>query len=640
MENSKESKKLKFNVLSKEEFEERIVPVFDELEKNLVKSFGKYGSNTFIGSGVHAMSTKDGYTIAKYLEPEDPVDRMISNIAKEPCDRLNATVGDGTTTAIVATNSIYKSYIKLRDTINKMHFVPRDINEVFLSLRDKIIDGIMKNAVKIDVDDAVALKKAIYDVLYISTNGNDEISTMISDLYGEIKYPAIHIEKSTDGTNHSKVIDGFNIETVLTDRVYINTDTDVSKLKECDVLIFDTKITLDIYQNLLKPINELSRVRRRHLIVIAPYYDEVAITGLIRNELMAEYRQFDDINMVLCNISGRNETDKKRMSDLAMLLNTSIINETIMSLDFKSIDEAVSKFDMDNRNIAGIVIYDKDSNRLIVDDGEGNHTSEALISVGYCDEVEIGMKNAIFRGLYYDKDLYNKHIKEAKDDLEYIRHKFESMGIFNTEVGYKQQRLAALGLKTGIIYVGGSSTLMQGFLYDAVDDGVRAAESAYRYGIIQGCNLTTLRVLNVLHADIIGHYGVDSIQDLVFQIIFNGFKDVYKAVLGNFIKNFDIHDDYKDNINEVIIEKLREAVKYEINLDENILTSITDRLKPETFLDYIVEYSIYMGKVFDLNKKEFNNEVINSAQTDIEVLKAVCDLMSLLISGNQLVISR
>ena len=187
MDNKKGEKKLKFNVLTKEEFEKRIVPVFDEIERILVKSFGKYGSNTFIGSGVHAMSTKDGYTIAKYLEPEDAVDRMIANIAKEPCDRLNGTVGDGTTTAIVATNSIYKSYIRMRDKIKKMNFVPKDIIEVFLSLRDKIIDEIMKSSTKIDVDNAESLKEAIYDVLFISTNGNEELSKLISDLYGEIK---------------------------------------------------------------------------------------------------------------------------------------------------------------------------------------------------------------------------------------------------------------------------------------------------------------------------------------------------------------------------------------------------------------------------------------------------------------------
>ena len=59
-----------------------------------------------------------------------------------------------------------------------------------------------------------------------------------------------------------------------------------------------------------------------------------------------------------------------------------------------------------------------------------------------------------------------------------------------------------------------------------------------------------------------------------------------------------------------------------------------------TFYDLILAHSALTGKVFDVTKKEFSDDVINSYQTDSEIFTAVIDLLSLLISGNQMVVTQ
>ena len=59
-----------------------------------------------------------------------------------------------------------------------------------------------------------------------------------------------------------------------------------------------------------------------------------------------------------------------------------------------------------------------------------------------------------------------------------------------------------------------------------------------------------------------------------------------------------------------------------------------------TLHDIIVEYSLKTNQVFDVSTKQFTNTVINSTQTDEEILKATIDLISLLITGNQMVVTQ
>ena len=258
------------NVISKEEFEERVEEVFHLLWKHLAKSFGPYGAPTIICNYPFSHVTKDGYTIAKNLSmnaSETLVDQAIADMANDICGRLNYSVGDGTTTAIIATNSIYQSYRSQKDELTNKFVLPRDVIHKYELLKEKIIEKLQSKVVPIRTENLEQLKKNIHDVVYISSNADEQITEYISELYGILGAPAISCMLAPDGITKKRLIEGYRYDLTINDRLYINSDDNTMNLKDTDIIIFATKVTKSTYEYILKPLNNESKKRGRHLIV-------------------------------------------------------------------------------------------------------------------------------------------------------------------------------------------------------------------------------------------------------------------------------------------------------------------------------------------------------------------------------------
>ena len=215
------------NVISKEEFEIRVEKVFHLLWKTLAKSFGPYGAPTLIYNYPWRHATKDGYTIMKNLSmdaSETKVDQCIADMAGDICGRLNYSVGDGTTSAIIATNSIYQNYRLQKDKLNGGFVLPRAVMQKYESIKDRAIRALQKKVKQIRTEDMEELRKNIYDVVYISSNGDDTITNYIADLYKELGAPSITCSLAPDGITKKKLINGYKYDLSLNDRLYINSD--------------------------------------------------------------------------------------------------------------------------------------------------------------------------------------------------------------------------------------------------------------------------------------------------------------------------------------------------------------------------------------------------------------------------------
>lgn len=658
------------NVITSELFDERVKKVFQLLGDTLSKSFGPYGANTFISNYPHIHTTKDGYSIMKNLTFSTLLDRIISDLASGICNRLNATVGDGTTTSIVATNAIYAAYKKYESFFNDNKLLPRDILKEFDKVKQDVIDGIKNEAIKINTENPEELKEQIRRVVNISSNGDDIITNAIANLYYELKYPAIDVILSQTGETTYKIIEGYPIDVSLTDAIYINSDDKTLKANDVDVIMFSHKITVDTYKSILKPLNEQCRARKRKLLVIAPFFDDIAIQSHIQLDLNKEYRATKDINMILAVCTNTTAHAKLMMEDLCMLFNTTMITRTMENEIYERLSTGgqniVQVFNIDSRDIPKILITDYDQEGkicLVYDDGNGNRMEDdaaknAYIRLGYCGSISMGLKKSIFSGLRYNEELRQKHINDAKAKLEEAEEQYRHMGMFNIEIAQRQRRLYALNLKMGCIEVGGESEIMRGYTKDCVDDAVKAAASAYRNGIIKGCNVTTLQVISDLIKECDGTN--NSIRSVILQILFDGFVAVYKTVLGNMFDDVKIdwetlEDEYDDSTDTIqdVYNRLSKCAKDMLNdaiggISDDTLSDMLDKETPaayvafgqsETLHEVIINYSILTGKPFDLTTRKFSNEIVNSSETDSEVLKSISDLMSLLISGNQAVLA-
>lgn len=674
------AKKPYLNVIEKDEFQNRVVKVFEILGEALGKSFGPYGAPTIISNYPYTHVTKDGYTIMKnstFDTQHGLLDCVISNIAQSACDRLNFAVGDGTTTAIMAVNNIYQAYNDNKKWFDNNMILPRDIIKKYTSLKNDIIKELESNAIYIPTDPD-EMREAIQKIVYISSNADTEITDMISELYEEIGYPSITCELAKDGVTRSELVEGYQFDLTLTDKLYINTDEKIARHENVDVLIFDHKVTLNTYKDILKPLSISCKQRGRHLLVVAPFYDDVAISTVISRELNQEYKATNDVNLILTVSRAHGTVSKKALSDLAMLVNTTIIDKSYEDELRKAIAETGSTdiiMRMDDRNIEdttvicvdgdkiGTMRYNKEKFERLDIKFIIPETEESHMRVGFIKELSIGLDNrAIFKGFYYNEFLYRKHVSEAEEDLQDAINKYAKMGTFNFEVSESQKRVIALKLKMGTIYVGADTELSQKLSKDAVDDAVRAAESAYRNGYILGCNVTLLRVITNMFAST-----KDELDKTLIGILRTGFMNVYKKVLSNafedtkFLLGTDV-EFFKRTINkqcEKVFGKnifedgaltmiLEDVMHYSSlcesrkDLAEKYKGKLGNNKIPDfefSFHEILIEYSIYSNTVFDLESKSFTPDIINSTKTDIEVLKAVTDLMGILITGNQMVLT-
>jgi chaperonin GroEL (HSP60 family) len=215
----------------------------------------------------------------------------------------------------------------------------------------------------------------------------------------------------------------------------------------------------------------------------------------------------------------------------------------------------------------------------------------------------------------------------------------------------------------GSIEVGADSDLSQKLLKDAVDDAIKAAASAFDHGVIKGCNTDMIRsIIDIKNEYAKLDWKEESKKGLyltVMDILLDGFKDVYRTVLSNAFPDRvivtnddecldrDIYSIAERKVSEIFHKNIFDTIKLDEDSTKTVRgvveSVIWDNLfnKKECKLhDLLIGISSHTGMVFDVSTKEFSNNIINSTQTDEEILIATIDLIALLITGNQMLITQ
>lgn len=644
------------NVVDKSDFLERARIIFQSYDDILKKTLGAYGSPTIISNYPYKDVTKDGYTVARNLEfdmnESSDIDKVIGGMIMDICSRLNYAVGDGTTTAIVATNKIFQELFSgINDVLSKRHIRAKDFMDKFNEIKDDIVDKLEDMANPITDDNLVDI---IRKIVTISSNGNEDLINGITGAYEEIGFPAIICEKSDNHKTYCEIVDGYRAKVMLCDKVYVNTDKQTADYTNADVIIFERKITSAIYNKIIKPINNVSKVCGRKLICLAPYYDEVALSGEIRRELMAEFNKTGTINLVICSYFNSTKVAKQQIADLATILGTVVIDHALEEELLQASDELEGRFidavNIFDRAIDGILIAHRNEESTLVK-CENEFVNEerkdkSLFTLGFTDTVSIGMKQAIFKSTHYSKELYDVAVQDAKISLDQAIEKFKELGTYTREVYDCQARYCSLKMKLATLYVGGESDLSESMNKDAADDAIRAAESAYQFGYVKGCNLSIIQIINELLEK-----KRDAISVGILKAIGRGFMNVCTEVMRNAFP----YDD-KISISEIISEPFSIADKlineFGIKTDKDKLGNILSKFGSglPKFIDYSFDDKIGIdeiiscmcmieNRVFDLSIMDFSDDVINSVKTDIEVLSASSELLSILTVGNQVVLA-
>ena len=600
------------NIIPQEEFEGLVNEVFGVISDNLSKSLGPLGSSATILDGMMTEATKDGHAILMKYRFHNRYKRMIYNLIKAPCIRMNNTVGDGTTTSIVLTNALFKQYNGTpnnpgsKHAFNALYRLPRQFNNAWDEIIEDLRNRVMEAATAIDPEDY----DTIYNIAYVTSNGNHEISKAIAETYKAAKSPSIKQKDSPTNKSYISPINGFDFPANLISDAFIRNQDLSATEKNIRVMIFDHKIETDMFQKVIVPINDVMRAMGNKLLILAPYYDAYMCDTVVDQYLTYEMRNKGGINLIMGQYAiGKLEPNQ--LIDLATVLRAKVITQEmyngLANIMDKNIDTVVDRI----LNDATYSFY-----RLI------GQAAEALLSC---------TTGSIFRvENIQDDEKYQDALAHARRDLEAIIAKtdFEKQS-YSAKIYEANARVLQLEMRNFIYYIGADSDLQKQIIWDSVEDVIKCVRSAIKYGIVPGCQITIARACRRAMFDLVPEgdnpqeFMSSASNDIrlrygILEMIHDAVCSVYAQVL--------------HGANGLGMIKLIDGWQHTENTPEDIAR--VENLAMNKCSE-IIERSILSNKTFDLETLEYNEKIITSAETDSMVLSVASELIKILISGNQ-----
>lgn len=607
----KYSNKTQTNIFPKEDFENLVHGVFNTISENICKSLGPLGSSATILEGMlEPVATKDGYSILTKYAFRNDYKRMIYNLIKAPCTRMNNIVGDGTTTAIALTTALFNRYENQKQALSTLYRLPRQFTKVWDNVIEDLQKRIMDQAIPIDPKD----HDTIYNIAYVTSNGNEEVSEAVAKVYVEAEAPYIKQKDSPTSESYIEMVNGFNFPANLLSEAYTRNQDMSSEENNIAVMVFNFKLETDFVQSVIIPINEVMRAKGHKLLVIAPQFDHKMCDTLLGQYTLMERRSPYGINLILAQYSSSDLKDHQ-LRDLCTVLKTKIINDNIAAKILEEIKVA--------------------SVDAIIEKSESDESYELARICGIAEYALLSMSaGSLFRPQpdIVDDEFYQDALKNAKNALQNI---IDSNNAERNSLSHKvyqaRDRILQLEMKNYIYYVGAGSQLQKNILWDSITDVIKCVRSAVRCGVVPGCQLTIIRSCDDIVEEIVNNYPEntnyndmtpeDKLKQQIVSIIKFACIDVYCKIL---------HGPDKMGI-------VKTLNRWQYTTPEG-----ADELGKETMdkVTTIINSSIERNEVFDMETLDYNPNIITSAETDQLVLLAASELVKILISGNQAIIVR
>lgn len=488
------------NVITEDEFRTRTREVFDYVSKVLTRTLGPYGSTTIIEQYGEMHITKDGFQVLKNIKFNNPVDNNILLLLLRISAQVVIKVGDGSTSSIVAANSILKEIEKHDKLLKTLR--PKDFINALNTCVKTLTDRIYANAKKINKE----TYDEIYKIAYVATNGDEQIASMIQKIYQETDNPSIEFMQSkTDETSYEIIAGGYKANITYIDSIFTNNDMGICEIDKPALIMFNHKTTLEESYPIIQAALQLAGSNGRRLVVVAPNYDKFLLDK-IKNDTLTEYKLKGVSNIVYTRVALVNNLSHEMYNDFAVMAGGEVITEQV-----------ASEFKME----------------------------ELYNFMGEVDNISINDKTTFIKGFTKrNPNMYAKIVQDAESKYNAMEEDYRNKGIIDTKLNELKQRATKLKGSMGIINVGGYSTLEKKANYDLVEDAIRACESAYKHGYNCGGNLVIIKEADGLLDDT-----TDNIQAEFLKIIEDAFVNVYHTIIKN--KYPDISEDRLEDILDI-----------------------------------------------------------------------------------------
>ncbi|WP_456385642.1 chaperonin GroEL [Desulfolithobacter sp.] len=336
------AKELKYSAKAREAMLAGVNTLADAVKVTL----GPKGRNVLIEKSFGApVITKDGVTVAKEIEIKDKFENMGAQMVKEVASKTSDVAGDGTTTATVLAQAIYKEGAKLVAAGSNPMEIKRGI--------DKAVDTVVAELA--NIAKPTKEQKEIAQVGTISANNDETIGNIIAEAMDKVgKEGVITVEEAKSMETSLDVVEGMQF-----DRGYLSpyfvTDAERMEVNMEDPLILINEKKISNMKDLL-PILESVAKMGKPLVIIAEDVDGEALATLVVNKLRGT------LNVAAVKAPGFGDRRKAMLEDIAILTGGQVITEDLgIKLENATVNDLGS---------AKRVVIDKDNTTIV--DGAGD----------------------------------------------------------------------------------------------------------------------------------------------------------------------------------------------------------------------------------------------------------------------------
>ncbi len=425
------AKDIKFNISAREELKAGVDALADAVKVTL----GPKGRNVIIEKKFGAPHiTKDGVTVAREIELENPFENMGAQLVKEVASKTGDQAGDGTTTATVLAQAIVRE--GLRNVAAGAN--PMDLKRGIDKAVSKVVEGIKAQSEEVGDD-----FDKIENVARVSANNDVEIGKLIAEAMRKVNKEGVITVEEAKGTDTTvETVEGMQF-----DRGYISPYFVTSTEKmECEmerpyILLYDKKIS-----NLkdILPILESTAQSGRGLLIIAEDVDNEALATLVVNRLRGSLK--------ICAVKapGFGDRRKEMLEDIATLTGGNVISEL-----------------------------------------KGMRLDQATVNdLGTADKVSVTKDNTTIINGNGDKQAIADRVAQIKVQIENTTSNYDKEKL--------QERLAKLAGGVAVLYIGAPSEVEMKEKKDRVDDALSATRAAVEEGIVPGGGTAYIRCLPLL----------------------------------------------------------------------------------------------------------------------------------------------
>jgi chaperonin GroEL len=424
-----------------EEARRAILRGAEKLSHAVKVTLGPRGHNVIIDKKWGAPTvTKDGVTVAKEVELEDKFENMGAQMIKEVASKTSDVAGDGTTTATVLAEAIYREGLKNVTAGANSMALKRGI--------DAAVEASVAELKK--MSKKTAGREEITQVAAISANNDKEIGKLIADAMEKVgKEGVITVEEAKSVETTLEVVEGMQF-----DRGYLSpyfalepgTTTPQNQkmeavLEDTLVLLFEKKISS--MRDLL-PVLEKVAQRGKPILLVAEEVEGEALAGLVVNHIKGTLR--------CCAVKAPGYGDRRRamLEDIAVLTGGRLVSE---DLGIK-----LENIQISDMGIAKRVVIDKENTTIVEGAGKKADITARIEQI-------------------------RKQIDETKSD--YDREKL-------------QERLAKLAGGVAVINVGASTEVEMKAKKALVEDALHATRAAVEEGVVPGGGVALVRCIPAL----------------------------------------------------------------------------------------------------------------------------------------------